>query len=80
MKRETENPTTPDEWQEAVNLANFLLMLDSARQYGFITGGPKINVEQCQEIMVQAGLRGLRPTPESVEQLLEIYTSNDDRR
>ena len=50
------------EWQEAVDLANFYLLLDSCRQYGSVTGGPKINVDRCVEIIQEGKKRGISPS------------------
>src|SRR5919109_1085224 len=35
-------PQNPKEWQEAIDAAEFYLALDSARQYGLLTGGPTV--------------------------------------
>lgn len=55
------DPETPAEWQEAVDAAEGLLLIDSARQYGLITGGPKIDVERCQEILRRGREHGVYP-------------------
>lgn len=36
------DPRTPREWQEAVDLAEFWILLDSARQYGLAAGRASI--------------------------------------
>lgn len=45
------NPTTSGEWQQAVNLASALLLIDSAKQYGLVHGGPEIDVPRCEELL-----------------------------
>ena len=55
------NPTTHAEWQAAADAAEFLLLLDSARQYGLITGGPTPNYERCEEILRRAHTLGITP-------------------
>lgn len=55
------DPETAAEWQEAVDLAEFYLLLDSARAYGLATGGPEINPERCQEILKRGRGIGYRP-------------------
>ena len=55
------DPRTRREWQEAVDCAHELLVLDSARQYGLITGGPEANVDRCLEIIDKAARKGIRP-------------------
>ncbi len=58
-----EDPQTPEEWQAAADGADFLLLLDSARQYGLIEGGPEANVGRCVEILERAADQGIFPTP-----------------
>lgn len=38
----SQDPQTPEEWQEAVNAAEFYTLVESARLYGLITNG-KVN-------------------------------------
>lgn len=35
------------ELQTIVNICNFLLKVDSARQYGLLEGGPDIDADKC---------------------------------
>lgn len=55
------NPETPQEWQDAANTAEMLLLIESARAYGLITGGPQANVERCRSILIEARRRGYEP-------------------
>lgn len=55
------DPRTPREWQEAADLAWTLLMVDSAKQYGLITGGPAVNLDRCETILHRASRRGIKP-------------------
>jgi hypothetical protein len=55
------DPQTPAEWQEAVDVAEFLLLLASARAYGLIDGGPTANSERCEEILKRGRELGYRP-------------------
>jgi hypothetical protein len=55
------NPRSPKEWQEAADSSNFLLLLDSARQFGLIEGGPQLDVDRCVWILEQAKSRGITP-------------------
>lgn len=57
------DPRTKREWQNAANVAEELLLIDSARQYGTITGGPVVNVDRCVEILRRARLKGIEPVP-----------------
>lgn len=56
------DPATPEEWQEAVDAAWFMLCLDAARQYGLITGGPGINQARCEDLLRRGKALGYRPT------------------
>jgi hypothetical protein len=56
------DPESPAEWQEAVDTAHFLLLLDSARQYGLVEGGPAVDIERCEAILKRgAEMRYRRP-------------------
>jgi hypothetical protein len=55
------DPETPEQWQEAVDLADFLVRLDAARQYGLVAGGPEVDLQRCDEILVGGASRGYRP-------------------
>lgn len=55
------DPQTRLEWQEAVNAADFLVLLDSARLYGLVTGGPAVNVERCERILADGKAQGIVP-------------------
>jgi hypothetical protein len=61
------DPQTRTEWQEAVDCAEGLLALDSARQYGLIAGGPEVNVDRCLEILRAGFERGIKPSEDAVE-------------
>jgi len=58
-----EDPETPDEWQSAVDAADFCLLISAACQYGLITGAPRINVERCQELLERGAELAYFPTP-----------------
>jgi hypothetical protein len=55
------NPRTPGEWQEAVDIAEFFLLLDSSNKYGLTQGGPGINVDRCEAILKEGRAIGYRP-------------------
>lgn len=74
--RTAQDPQTDAEWQEAVDLASALLHLDSARQYGLVTGGPEINVERCAQIVAAGGERDVTPSPDHVERFVASYLNN----
>lgn len=64
------DPRTKQEWQEAVELAEAWLQIESARAYGLISGGPQIDAERCQELLEKGAKRGFRPRGEAVERIL----------
>jgi hypothetical protein len=61
------NPRTPAEWQEAADGAQVMLLVDAARQYGLIEGGPEVDQERCVEILRLAKRRGITPREDCVE-------------
>lgn len=75
MAEQRKEPQTRAEWQEAVDLAEFALHLDSARQYGLVTGGPKFNIERCEQILRDGKSRGIRPSPDCVVRLTHAFNN-----
>lgn len=70
-----QNPTTPEEWQLAVDAAQALLCLDSARQYGLVKGGPAVDAERCEEIINAGQAQGIAPRPDCVERWVGEWNS-----
>ncbi len=64
------NPINRSEWQDAVDLADFFITLDSARQYGLVEGGPKVNLERCEELLAAGSKRGIVPRPDAIDRCL----------
>lgn len=60
-------PETPAEWEDAVAWAEACLLLDSARQYGLVTGGPGVDVDRCVAVLEQGRSRGYSPTKAAVD-------------
>ena len=56
------DPKNSIEWQEAVDTAELMLLLDSAICYGLVTG-PKVDVMRCSEILRRGAKLGFRPKP-----------------
>lgn len=56
MKRH--DPRSLQEWEEVLEMAEFMLLLNSARQYGLVTGGPVVDVERCAEIIKKGRAKG----------------------
>jgi len=66
------NPMTPAEWQEAVDAASGCLALEAARLYGLVTGGPKVNVARCEEILALGAELGVIPAEDAIEHFMEV--------
>lgn len=62
MKRtKPREPSTRLEWQEAVNAAEFGLLVSSARAYGLITAGPEFDLDRCERILADGKAQGVVP-------------------
>lgn len=57
------DPETDAEWQDAVDGAAFWLLVDDARLYGLITGGPVVDRARCFALLERGRARGLQPKP-----------------
>ena len=66
-------------WQELVDSAEALLMIDSWRQYGLITGGLECNHERCRQILKDGKRRRITPRPDAVERFIAILNAEEDR-
>lgn len=53
------DPETDDEWREAALLARGALLLESAKAYGLVRGGPVVDVPRCEELLARASARGI---------------------
>jgi len=71
MARNPRKPGTVEEWQAAVDAAEALLALESARQYGLVTGGPEIDLERCEEIIREGARRGVTPAADCTKRLID---------
>lgn len=79
MSKQTD-PSTREEWQNAVDAANGMLALDSARKYGLVTGGPTVNIDRCEEILRRGQSRGIRPSAGSIERTIGELLAEEKRR
>lgn len=64
------DPATPSQWQIAVDAAKAALVLDAARQYGLVEGGPTVNVKRCLDILRKGRRRGCSPRPDAIERFM----------
>jgi hypothetical protein len=63
-------PENGEALQNLVDMSHGFLLLDSARKYGLVTGGPGVNVERCVEIIEHGEARGIKPRPDAAERML----------
>lgn len=54
-------PNTPEEWREAVDFAELFLLIDSARLYGLVRGGPHARTSRCVDILERGAALGYKP-------------------
>lgn len=73
MSDEPRDPRTPAEWQDAVDAAEFGLALESARMYGLVAGGPRVNCERCEDILAAGRARGITPATDAVERYTRAF-------
>lgn len=48
-------------------LAAGCLLIESARLYGLVTGGPPIDVEQCEAVLARLAREGVVPTEDETQ-------------
>lgn len=59
---EARDPQTPEEWQTAVNCADFHLCLDAAVKYGICETDVEADLDRCEEIIRRGALLGYHPS------------------
>jgi hypothetical protein len=64
------DPHTPEEWRDAVDAAEAYLLLESARMYGLVRGGPVINVDRCEQLLRAGKSLGYTPHRKGVDRLI----------
>ena len=64
------DPQTPAEWQEAVDIAEAAIVLDAARKYQLVTGGPAVNLARCEEILLRGLELGITPAADCVDRFV----------
>jgi hypothetical protein len=65
------NAFASEDWQEIVDNAQFLLVIQSARDCGLIASGPEINEARCEYILRLGAERGYKP--HSTSDLVKKY-------
>lgn len=69
-------PKTQAEWQDAVDAAWALLGIDSARQYGLVTGGPEVNVANCLDMVRKGEAWGITPSDDANKRFIAEYNAS----
>jgi hypothetical protein len=54
--------------RELAALAAGCLMIDDARLYGLVSGGPKVDREHCEAVLERLGREGVVPTKAEAQQ------------
>lgn len=75
-----QEPQAREEWQNAIDAAEALLHIHSARLYGLIKGGPEVNIERCEEILMRGRIKGIAPSSDAVARYVAAYNSGYERR
>jgi hypothetical protein len=65
-------PTTPAEWQNAVDAAAGLRAIADCKMYGLLEGGPSIDVGRCDELLERGRLIGCFPSRPAVDLALGL--------
>lgn len=73
------DPKTPEQWQEAVDMAAGWRMIEDCRMYGLIDGGPSVNLDRCDEILERGRKRGVRPSKPVLELAIDLVRACNSR-
>jgi len=73
-------PRTPEQWQFAVDGAYACLLLDSARQYGLVTGGPHVKVDRCVELLARGAAKGFVPDEDKAVDFIAAFNAETQAR
>lgn len=65
------NPKNRAEWQEAVDAAYACLALESARAYGLVRGGPRVNSARALDLLRQGKQLCITPSGVAIERFIE---------
>jgi hypothetical protein len=61
-------------------LAETCLLLDSARQYGLVTGGPEVDVARCLELLDRGRQLGHVPTTAGTDACIQAFVAQGGTR
>lgn len=66
-------PQTDDEWQNAIELADWILAVHNARRSGIEHHGPSVDVDRVREIITAAQQRGFKCRPGHIRRLSQAW-------
>lgn len=67
-------PRTREEWQEAVDEADFWLHVDASTKYGLVEYSGRVNLERCEKMIERGRSEGVTPSPDAVERTFKRLT------
>ena len=59
-----------DQLRTGALAAEVYLLIDAAKKYGLVEGGPEINVERCEEVIAEARAAGVTYSQDEVDHAL----------
>jgi hypothetical protein len=65
-------PTTPAEWQNAVDTAAVVRLIAKCRQCGFIKNGPIINMDLCDRVIEEGRRREVKPSADPASRVVDF--------
>ena len=65
-------PSTDAEWQLCVDACTGLRMIEDAKLYGLLEGGPEINMERIDYFLERAAEKGIQPSKPPAELAIEM--------
>lgn len=71
------DPSTPAEWQEAVDCAHAAMTLHAACLYGLVEGGPVVRVDRCAEILRRGAEYRILPRAETTHRYIRAIHEVD---
>jgi hypothetical protein len=72
-------PDTAIQWQDAVDAANACMVIEAAREYGLVCGGPEVDLRRCIQILAAGLERGIRPTPGSPARYFRVWNNAEEK-
>lgn len=67
-------PQTPEEWQQAVDVAAGARCIADCKMYGLIAGGPRIDIERADNLLARGREQGIEPSRPAHEIAIDLIT------